>query len=455
MGCSRRGRWSVLVSLVSLVSVLVPASPLAVAGVGPTCTVSGTEGDDVLEAGPLGDVVCGLGGHDVLISGLGDDVLIGGPGSDTVAFPDTVDGVRVDLRARASTGHGADELRTVENVRGTRGDDILLGDGGANSLVGRRGDDLLDGRRGPDALRGGVGDDTVRYAGSPKPVRADVKARRATGWGRDLLGAVENLIGSRHDDILYGSGAANLLEGRGGIDLLDGRKGRDLLRGLRGHDTLIGGAGADRLHGGVGRDSCLQGERRGPRKRSCEVLPLGGAAGVVLFMPADPVGATFHESLFRSAANMSPFGRLRRSDNPKFRRVPRTDGPAYFVMYSRGRPTGPTTASDFVVRQGARIRAPVTGTVTAVRFYSLYCSQPDRLLYLRPDGRPRIRVAMFHFGRVAVSPGDRVVAGKTVLGRAYSSGGTSAQENEYFPGPYPHVHLEIERGRAQPVPGCR
>jgi acetyl esterase/lipase len=46
------------------------------------CTITGTEGDDVLVGGPRADVLCGLGGNDLLWGGPGADVLIGGPGDD-------------------------------------------------------------------------------------------------------------------------------------------------------------------------------------------------------------------------------------------------------------------------------------------------------------------------------------------------------------------------------------
>src|SRR2546423_6319473 len=46
----------------------------------PTCTISGTDGDDVLVGTPGPDVICALGGND-LISGLGGaDTLLGGDG---------------------------------------------------------------------------------------------------------------------------------------------------------------------------------------------------------------------------------------------------------------------------------------------------------------------------------------------------------------------------------------
>jgi len=44
----------------------------------PVCTITGTNGDDVLEGTDADDVICGLDGDDSISGGLGNDTLIGG-----------------------------------------------------------------------------------------------------------------------------------------------------------------------------------------------------------------------------------------------------------------------------------------------------------------------------------------------------------------------------------------
>ncbi len=104
----------------------------------------------------------------------------------------------------------------------------------------------------------GVGsDDVVSYAGS----NAKVWINLATGNTQhghaegDKLSGIENLIGSRFNDIIKGDGAANRLEGGAGADQLEGAGGRDTLIGGSGNDRLTGGKGADKLIGGEGHDS--------------------------------------------------------------------------------------------------------------------------------------------------------------------------------------------------------
>ncbi|MFP5076622.1 M10 family metallopeptidase [Rhizobium sp. YIM 134829] len=56
---------------------------------------------------------------------------------------------------------------------------------------------------------------------------------------------IENAIGGKANDFLYGSSKANMLEGRDGNDTMVGGAGNDLLSGGRGSDHLTGGAGRD------------------------------------------------------------------------------------------------------------------------------------------------------------------------------------------------------------------
>ncbi len=90
------------------------------------CTITGTEGDDVLVGTTGDDHICGLGGNDVLIGFRGNDVLVGGPGHD-----------------------------------------VLEGYDGRDTLVGGRGRDVLIGGRGFDTLNGGRGRDRCFEAAGP------------------------------------------------------------------------------------------------------------------------------------------------------------------------------------------------------------------------------------------------------------------------------------------------
>jgi Ca2+-binding RTX toxin-like protein len=102
---------------------------------------------------------------------------------------------------------------SVAQIRGTNGDDRLIGGPGRNAIFGLEGADLLDGRGGNDCLQGGPGRDTIK-----------------------------------------GKNGADKLQGQGGSDRIVGGKGKDRIRGGPGRDTLIGGPGRDRIRGGGGAD---------------------------------------------------------------------------------------------------------------------------------------------------------------------------------------------------------
>lgn len=84
-----------------------------------------------------------------------------GNGADWLDYEGLSTGVSVDLAANRADWV-MNGVRSIENVRGTAFDDVLLGDGFNNILVGGDGDDRLEGRDGLDMLIGGGGADTLR-----------------------------------------------------------------------------------------------------------------------------------------------------------------------------------------------------------------------------------------------------------------------------------------------------
>src|SRR4029453_16852159 len=108
------------------------------------------------------------------------------------------------------------------------------GRGGRDFICGGTGNDLLHGDAGRDQLEGGGGNDTLAgddgfdfasFFLSPSAVRAGLQTGHATGWGSDVLNAVEGLVGTPFADRLAGDGLGNRLEGRGGADILTGAAG--------------------------------------------------------------------------------------------------------------------------------------------------------------------------------------------------------------------------------------
>ena len=174
--------------------------------------------------------------------------LVGTPGADELLG---------DNNANAIWGRAGND-----KLEGLSGADRLYGEAGDDRLYGGSGNDVLTGGAGADVLDGGGGDDTVSYEGSNEGVEVQFDYPRQ-GEGRAYLGhaagdklkSIENVIGSEHDDALYGGDGANRLEGRAGNDRLYGFDGNDTLEGGAGRDRLSGGDDDDVLEGGSGADA--------------------------------------------------------------------------------------------------------------------------------------------------------------------------------------------------------
>ncbi|MFO1004231.1 MAG: M10 family metallopeptidase C-terminal domain-containing protein, partial [Planctomycetaceae bacterium] len=152
---------------------------------------TGGSGDDVLTGNGLANTLVGNAGNDILVGSVGNDQLLGGLGDDNYVFG--VAGTSEADSVTEATNGGTDTLTfsslttavnlnlvsnlvqnvhinrtlklnshsTFENAIGGSGDDILLGNGLANTLVGNAGNDILAGSVGNDQLLGGAGRDIL------------------------------------------------------------------------------------------------------------------------------------------------------------------------------------------------------------------------------------------------------------------------------------------------------
>ncbi|HEX8574354.1 MAG TPA: M10 family metallopeptidase C-terminal domain-containing protein [Allosphingosinicella sp.] len=171
-------------------------------------TVSGGAGDDFLNPGAnaAGAV----------------DLLDGGAGSDTASFAGQAAVVMATLNGAADSvamvgGVAVATLRSIENLQGGAGADILTGDANANVIEGGLGDDVLN---------GGAGVDTAAFRGSAA-VTVNLASGTATGAGSDTLAGFENVLTGTGNDTVTGDGADNVFfEGRGN-DVYNGAGGSD------------------------------------------------------------------------------------------------------------------------------------------------------------------------------------------------------------------------------------
>ncbi len=241
-------------------------------------TIRGNGGDDTLFGDAGNDKLDGGTGNDTLVGGAGADYLNGGEGNDTADYSTSTAAVNINLETGVGKGGDAegDTLVNIENLIGSKFNDILVGSGDINVIDGGDGDDTITGGHNNDKLYGGAGNDTFlvewsyhgdHYDGGSgiDTFSADVpvldgyaqEIDLATGTNNweDTFTSVENLIGGANNDKFWGNDVENSFWGRGGNDLLDGRGGNDKLFGEAGNDVLLGGAGNDLLDGGTGDDT--------------------------------------------------------------------------------------------------------------------------------------------------------------------------------------------------------
>ncbi|TNC96937.1 MAG: hemolysin-type calcium-binding repeat family protein, partial [Stygiobacter sp.] len=275
--------------------------------------------------------------HTVDSNGLNDtlDTYIGGSGHDTLTMSDgndaiwigNVQGVEViqagagndvvDMNYSDGTTYGdltVDGGSGNDAVFTNDGNDVLIGGSGTNYLSGNAGNDTFIGGSGSDAMHGGAGTDTVDYSGSATGVNVYLGAGDGNGYSGaggvgnsgdaqgDTYSGIENVVGSAHNDYVYGSANGSVVDlGAGNdtfdntevasvvkSDTVDGGAGNDTIWTGNGDDTLIGGAGDDQMYGEAGNDTFLFDFGSGH-----DIVDGGGSSWTDTLDFSDAVGQTF------------------------------------------------------------------------------------------------------------------------------------------------------------------
>ncbi len=193
-----------------------------------TCTITGTNGPDVLRGTTGDDVICGFAGNDRLYGRGGNDIIFGGSGRD-----------------RLYGQNGNDILfggRDNDILYGSFGDDEMSGGRGVDTLIAGDGDDILKGRQDNDWMYGQNHNDTL--------IGNRGNDRMFGGTGNDIMD------GGRGDDRMYGQAGNDMMDGGNGNDLMYGGNNNDIMNGQNGDDDIYGGRGNDTIDGGADSDLC-------------------------------------------------------------------------------------------------------------------------------------------------------------------------------------------------------
>lgn len=239
-----------------------------------------------LTGSAFNDTLTGNSSNNVIEGGAGNDTMNAMGGIDTLNYKNATAGVTINLAttiAQNTGGAGTDTISGFENVTGSNFNDVLTGDGNANTMEGGAGNDTINGASGTD---------TLTYASATAGVTvnlATTTAQNTGGAGTDTISNFENLTGSGFNDTLTGTSSSNVIEGGAGNDTMNGGSGTDTLTyasaaagisvslavttaqntggagtdtvsnfeyltGSAFNDILIGNSGSNTINGGYGDD---------------------------------------------------------------------------------------------------------------------------------------------------------------------------------------------------------
>ncbi|SEP94465.1 Hemolysin-type calcium-binding repeat-containing protein [Loktanella sp. DSM 29012] len=337
-------------------------SPFALAAIGiplPDGTVSGTAGDDIIDAAYTGDpdgdrvdaddailagdtqnddLIEAGDGNDSIDAGDGNDHVLAGTGNDTIrggTGDDSLFGQAGSDEIFGGDGNdivdGGDGGTDADTLFGGAGNDELIGDDGNDTLVGGSGDDQQFGNGGDDTfvVDNDFGNDLV-IGGETQEVTGDVLDATATtqnltldltqngaadGESGTLSNGAQTLtfaeieavrLGSGNDTVLGSSDDDSVASGAGN-DTLTGGAGNDSLSGEAGDDTFVfdDGFGQDNIDGG----SQTTADRLDATAVDADTtLSLTGTGTGTLTQAANNVSFTEIEEFFLGSGNDTVFG---------------------------------------------------------------------------------------------------------------------------------------------------
>jgi Ca2+-binding RTX toxin-like protein len=206
--------------------------------------IIGTAGKDRLVGTSANEIYSGNGDDDVLVASGGNDIMYGGDGIDTVSY-ESRGSVTVNL------GRNGDPGSATRRIGGASpGDPVVTQTDTLHSIenaIGSRYNDSLYGNELDNVLAGLAGADTINGWSGTDTV--DYQA------SQDAVSIDLRLVtqhgGDAEGDRLYlienvvGSAKADTIVGNSQANVLQGGDGNDTLAGYEGADTLDGGDGTD------------------------------------------------------------------------------------------------------------------------------------------------------------------------------------------------------------------
>lgn len=188
------------------------------------------------------------------------------------------------------------------------------------------------------------------------------------------------------------------------------------------------------------------------KEDSPEVFSAGNNLELVLPVAREQVqGIGYHQAYNTKAMSLSSLvGLMPSPTTTAVAQTARSGEMVSFIMAARGRGSPLDSSVDLAIAPGTEVRSLVSGEVLTVSAYKLYGKYDDIRIEIKPDSNSDVKVCIVHVVDPAVSPGQRVEAGKTLLAKVRTLG-VNSQINQYLGKPTDHIHIQINPIEAQPV----
>lgn len=172
---------------------------------------------------------------------------------------------------------------------------------------------------------------------------------------------------------------------------------------------------------------------------STERVAVASVNGIVLLLPVKKAATTavaFHPVENRNAVALAPQGQLVSGGGLVTRLADvfqSGGGVQYYLMGGTAGDRSPSTAGlDVGAQPGSFVFSPIDGHVTSVKAYRLLGRYSDTEVDIQFAADPSLLLVVTHLDHPAVSIGDNVVSGQTLLGRVRAYPTAIAQSLKQF-----------------------
>lgn len=215
-----------------------------------TVDVRSSADDSLLETDIINNVenIIGSSSGDSFIDGSASNRIDGGGGSDSLTYENDDTAIEFNMNLTSGgffeirQGAETDLIASIENIRGSEGNDEMQGDAAVNTFDGFDGLDTFFASEGGDTYTGGDDSDYIRYDSlvGLNSVVANLTTGSATldlgALGADAsdtidtyLDDLESVSGTSGNDTITGNALDNTIYDLGGDDVLDGAGGSNVI----------------------------------------------------------------------------------------------------------------------------------------------------------------------------------------------------------------------------------